>query len=593
MTEIDFYKLSRPIQDGLLDSLGGQFTPAPILSRRGTRHPVLAWLAVSATAALLLAALCAVGFGKVESRLALHPTAAIAAYVLLAAISALGVIRALACRSSLKALPFAPGVFLFPANVIDARDHRLRVFPLAELSSVLAGPSGTVVVMFGSRRFSFPVPEASRTQELVQQVEAARERMRTELDAAERRQLDPLEPPAVHSPLASSIPLSRHAALRERLAWLAAPAVGIALGAGLFFLRNGMSDARMFASVQARNDVASYTSYLARGRRHREVVSQVLLPRAELRLAVAQGSVGAVDAFLRAYPRTGIQAEVDAARRAALVAELEGARKVGSLAALLSFAERYPKHGIDQVFAQAKHALYVRALERYKSEMPKGGEQNAEFVGRLLSYAERVGARSTAQGYRGPAIQIRFWRLPSQDLKRADDLVMKSPMFAGVASLPSRYLDATHLEPHERSTAGALAEGLAHGFDPEIVTFEPGAPIEGAVEEPLAVTAPTLVVSYRVETSGNAYASKKPQVILIGPLFLFKAEFILPGDARPLSVKHRIAPRIPGDIVRQETGVPPLGTIETAVYEAMIRDAFVELRKRYLAKWSSKREDPR
>jgi hypothetical protein len=593
MTEIDFYKIPRPIQDGLLDAFRGQFTPAPILSQPGTRHTALAWLAVSATAALLLAALFAVGFGKVESGLALHPTAAVAAYVLLAAISALGVIQALAHRSGMKVLPFQPGVFLFPANVIDARDHKLRVFPLAELSSVSAGPPGAVVVMFGSRRFSFPVPEASRPEELVQQVEAARDRMRAELDAAERRKLDPLEPPAVESPLASPIPLSRDAALWERQAWLIAAAVGAALGGGLFYLRNEMSDARMFAAVRAHDDVASYTSYVARGRRHREVVSQMLLPRAELRLAVAQDSVEAIDAFIRAYPTTGIQAEVDAARRAALVAELERARKVGTLTALLSFAERYPKHGIDQAFDQAKHALYVSALARYKKEMPKGGEQNAELVGRLLAYAERAGAKRTAQGFRGPAVQIRFWHLPSQDLKRADDLVMKSPMFAGVTSLPSRNVEAARLEPHERSSAVALADELAHRFDPEFVTFEPGPSVEGTVEETLAVTSPTLVVSYRVESSGTAYASKKPQVILMGLLFLFKAEFILPGDTKPLSVKHRIAPPIPADMVKQQAAVPPSGTLETTVYEGIIRDAFVELRKRYLAKWSPKREEAR
>src|SRR6185503_4684887 len=136
-----------------------------------------------------------------------------------------------------------------------------------------------------------------------------------------------------------------------------------------------------------------------------EVVSQVLLPRAELRLAVAQGSVEAVDAFIRAYPKTGIQAEVDAARQNALVGEFERARKTGTLAALLSFAERYPKHGIDKAFDQAKHALYLRAQARYKAEMPKGSESHAEFVGRLVAYAERAGAKTTAKGLRGPTVQ--------------------------------------------------------------------------------------------------------------------------------------------------------------------------------------------
>ena len=80
---------------------------------------------------------------------------------------------------------------------------------------------------------------------------------------------------------------------------------------------------------------------------------------------------------------------------------------------------------------------------------------------------------------------------------------MKSRMYNGVTSLPTRYVDAAGLEPHEQAAAKAIAERLARGFDPEIVTFEPGPPIEGAGEEPQAVTTPTLVVAYRVEPSGT------------------------------------------------------------------------------------------
>src|SRR5262249_31556372 len=159
--------------------------------------------------------------------------------------------------------------------------------------------------------------------------------------------------------------------------------------------RNLTSDGRMFTLATRRDDVATYQRYLAQGRDHVDEVSQVRLPRAELRLAVAQGSVEAVDAFMRAYPKTGIATEVEAARRAALAAELARARKADTLTALLSFAERYPDHGLGKELDQAKHALYARAHAHYKSEVPKGGEQNAELVGQLLAYAERMGAKTT------------------------------------------------------------------------------------------------------------------------------------------------------------------------------------------------------
>ncbi|KYF98229.1 hypothetical protein BE20_35810 [Sorangium cellulosum] len=593
MNEIDFYKLPRAIQDGVIEAFRGRFAPAPIVSRLATRRTIVAWLAVSVAAGLLLAALCAAGFGDVDSPVALHPTAAAAAYVLLAATTAIGVVQALAYNAELVSLPFAPGLFVFPANLIDARDHRLRVFSLAELSRVSAGPRGAVVLTFGGTRHAFPLEDPSRSDDVIREIEAAWSRMRANPDPAELRRLDPFQPPAIESPFASPIPLSRVVPGWQSYAWLLAAAVGVALGLGLFFLRNRMSDARMYAAARARDDVAAYQRYITRGRGHGEVVSQVLLPRAELRLAAAKGSVEAIDDFIRAYPKTGIQAEVAAARRAALAAALDRAREVGTLAALLAFPERYPKHGLDKAFNDARHALYVRALDRYRREMPEGSEQNADFVRRLLAYAERVGPKSTPQGLRGPAVQVRFRRLPSQDLERADELVMKSPMFSGVTSLPTRYVDATRLDPQEKRTATALAEGLARGFDLELVTFEPGPPFEGSAEEQLSVTSPSLVVSYRVESSGMAYGSKKPQIIVMGLKFLFKTEFILPGDAEPLLTSHKIARQIPAGLIQQQVGSPPRGTLEAIVYEAMMREAFIDLGERYLSTWFRKRDEPR
>lgn len=597
MTEIDFYRLPRAIQDGLLDAFRGELTPAPILTRPGARPIVLGWAAVSYTAALGLLALCVAGYGAVESALALQPKPVAGAYMLLAATSILGGIQALAWRARLKALPFGPGVFLFPAGVIDARDHRLRVYPLAGLLGVAAG-GRSLIARFRGRSFSFPLADASRAHELVRAVEAARDRMRAQPDAAERRRLDPLEPPAVESPLASPIPLSRSAPPWEQYGVFLAIAAGAVVGVGLYLGRNLLSDDRMFAEARARDDVASYKAYAGRGRRHLEEVSQVLLPRAELRLAVADGSVEAVDAFLREHPRTGIQAEVDAARRAALVAELERTRKEGTLAALLSFAERYPDHGLTKEHDESKHALYARALARYKAEMAKGGEKHAELVGRLLAYAERVGPKRTPEGLRGPAVEVRFRQLPSRDMDRADALVRKSPTFNGAASLPSRYITAAALEPNEQRAAQALAEGLAKGFDPEILTFAPGRRLDGAqvgagAEALPAVTAPTLLVSYRVESSGAAQSRTRPRGIFLGLMFYFNADFILPGDAQPLRVQHQLVQRLPTDILNKQKGAPPPGVVEALVYEAMMRDAFVQLRERHLAKWFRPQPQPR
>lgn len=584
MTEIDFYRLPRAVQDNLLDALHGRFSPVPILAKRATRPTVAAWLAVSALAAILLAALLGVGFGELESALALHPTWAVALYVALAATAALGVLQILAFQSEVRSLPFPPGVFVFPASVIDARYHRLRIYPLTELSSVKAAIGGAVTLALRGASFSFPVAHVSKAEEAVRAIEAARERLKEPLDPAQRRQIDPLEPPAVESPLASPVALARTMRWWQARASLLAIAIGAGalFGAALFLARNAMSDARASTTARARDDVAAYKSYLLRGRRDKDVVADVLLPRAELRLAVAAGSVEAIDAFIAAYPKTGIQPEVDAARLAALTAELERAKKVGTLAALMDFGERYAKQGVDAELDRAKHALYTQAVARYKKEMAPGGEAAiAELVGKLVAHAERAGPKKTAQGYRGPALAVRFRQLPSKDMDRADDLVRLNPMFNGTRSLPSVHLEPAKLEPHAASTARTLADELGRRFSPEILTFEPGPSIQEAGEEPPAVTAPTLVVSFRVENSGAAYATKNPRGIFLGMVFHFKADFMVPGEAQPTRWRYTSSQRVPLELLKD----PPTGGLEATIYDAMTRAAFADAGKRYLAKW--------
>src|SRR5262245_39420577 len=130
MTEIDYYSLSRAVQDSLRDSLSGLFAPMPLLVRRGARRLVLAWLATSAVAAFLLTGVWGAGFGSIDLALSIQPLGFVPAYVVLIVIFAMGVLNALAYLARANALPFSPGIYVFPANLIDARQPKLRVYSL-------------------------------------------------------------------------------------------------------------------------------------------------------------------------------------------------------------------------------------------------------------------------------------------------------------------------------------------------------------------------------------------------------------------------------------------------------------------------------
>ncbi len=587
MKQVDFYGLPRPVQDRVLDSLGGRFEPRPMLHRLGAAARAPRWLAVAGTGAIGACVVAFAGLGKVESPLALHSIPVVAIYAALMATVGIGLLSALEHKSRIGALPFRPGIYLFGSALIDARASRLKVYPLDSLARLAKGPGSMVTLVFGSAHFSLPLADPARADEAVQLIEGAKNRLAI-LDERGRFEIDPLEPAAVASPLAPTAPLTRRAPLWEQQRWTLGILVGCLLGAVIFWLRNTASDNRMLASAQRKDDVAAYRGYLARGKRHREIVSSVLLPRAVLRGAIETGSVAAIDAFTRDFPETGIKPEVEAARRNAMVAEFERARAKGTLAALLDFGQEHPDHGLETPFNEARSALFAHAKARYRREMAEGAEDHAALVDRLISYAEKAGAKRTDAGHRGPAVEIRFQRLASKTLGRADAAIRKNPMFNGAASYPAQYFEPKRLEPNEAAVANALKERFVKVFEPEILTFVVGAPVEGESEEPPEPTVPTLFISHRLEWSGGAVARDKPRGVFIGILLFFKTAFVIPGDTAPLKSKYTAGENVSHDLIAKNADKPSAGALESAVYESLLNDGFAQFRSRYLAKWFAK-----
>ncbi|MEJ7732141.1 MAG: hypothetical protein WKG00_23385 [Polyangiaceae bacterium] len=586
MTEIDFDKLERPVQDSLLDSMRAQFAPRPILVRLGVKRTMEGWLLLAAAALLALVVLCLAGYGDADSPFSIHPVWVAAVYVALAGACALGVIEAMVQRARQASLPFVPGLYLFPANLIDARQRKLCVYPLTDLASVAAGKGTSVVLDFKGHAFEFPLPDAARVAEAVGAVEAARDAL-APLSERERTRLDPLAAPVVASPLTAGLALRRAAPTWERLHLALAVVAGLLVGGGAFLVRNALSDARMLAWARGRDDVPSYEKYLVRGQRGRDEVSRVHLPRAALRVALQSRTVESIEAFKKAFPATEIPAEVQAARQTALAAELAQARSEGTFTALFGFAEKYPDHGLGPELEAGKKALYARALARYKAG---AAEPVSAFLPGFVAASQKIGPRKADGGFRGPAVEVRFRHVPSKEMDRADSLVRQNPMFNGTPSLPSEHLVDARFEPMERETAQAIVAGLGAAIDPEVAVFTPGARVDGAADLPASFPAPTLVINYRVEPSGAAYATKKPRGIFLGLLFFFTTDFVVPGG-EPLRTKVTSSQRVPVPMLKDAATARP-GTLEAQIYQAMSKEAFAEIRDHYLAAWTKKGEAP-
>lgn len=582
MKVIDFYALPRSGQDRILDSCRGTYEPRPIAVTPGVRPKAELWGALTVVSAVALIALWAIGYGDLNSSLARHPIPFVAVFGALAFAIGLGIVQALAYRAKVAGLSVVPGIYLFAGNVIDAREPRLRAYPIEEAASVATKGESELVVVFPEARFVFSVEEG-RAAHAVQTLEQARTLLAPGPGDDVRRDLDALVPLAVAAPLAPTVAIEPPAAGWLRFRWVV-PAVAAVVGVTLFFARDRASDAALFARAKAHNDVAAYGAYLAKGHEHREEVEKTLLPRAELKIAAEVGTVEAIDELKKKYPETAIDKEIEHARKVAIVRAFEKARDEKSLAAMLDFEKTYPKHHLASDVAKAKHVLYQAALAEFKRGLPERSGDVGAIADALIAYAEKVGPKRKGDALVGPAVPVRVHRVPSESMDRADDIVRRNPYYNGEISLPTRYLDDKGLAPHEKAAAESFANALTKGFSSEIVRFEAGETVTG--DERPEVKVPTVFIAYRLEPSGNAFASTRPRGIFMGLVFFFYVRVVLPEVEEPFLSKHTLDVKVPVRmLLDMEKPYPKGGEIERMVYDAMLKDGFAEVQERYLKPW--------
>lgn len=597
MRDVDFFKMARATQDRFLACTAGRLSPAPLLAQPFVSRAPLSWVGSAGGALVVLAIVYAAGHGSLDSSLSRHPVPVVALYVGLLAFAIFAVSRALGLRRKVKGLPFKPGVYVFPMNLVDARTERFRVYPSTDLTavSVAPGPTPAVQLTFAGASFVVPAASGEEASSAVVAVEAARARAPKALadeDANTLAELDPLYEPRFSSPVGPAKPLKAKTSLEARWGWVVAVAVAVVVGPVLWLSRNVSSDERMFATATTAGNAASYRAYLTHGERHREEVADVLLPRAELREAMATGTVSALRTYARAHPKAKIQVEIDAALRTAMLAELEKAKTAGTRKALVEFVQQNPDHGLDPEVRAAHHAVYVAALGRFKGKLPDRDKQVGPFAEKLFAYAEqKAGVPSAANASAPPPmVQVRFRQRTSKTIAKADAKVSQSQYFQGSASSPSHYFDSHYLQAREATFAQGVIAKLSTALgDEELLRMELGAALSDPDAPLPAVDLPTLFVEHGVEWTGFEIASKAPRGVLVGLNFVFEARFVLPSadpNAKPLTYKHDVW-RTPNlELLKSDKaalpGRPPGGSPEEKVYEAMAKAAFDDFQSHLL-----------
>ena len=569
--KVDFYLLPRPIQDRFVAATRRTAPPAPVLFQKAPRTMAWSFLVGSAVVALVAIFVLRAGWGDVTSSLALHGVKLVVLDVLLWAAATYGVVHAMALIRALDSLPYKAGTYLFPGCLVEALGPVLRVWAVVDAESVerLATPApGLELRMRDGSRVSVLAPnveEAERADKQLTQTRAELARAVAEDEAHVLAELDPLHDSALSSPIGPTEMMKPAVPAWTRFDWAVAAVLGLALGLGLGWARNGMSDDAMYRSVAASGSVPTYQLYLSQGGRHSEDVRDVLLPRAELQTAEAGGSVEAVQAFAQAHASSKIGPEIDGALRRAMLAELDKARKLGTVGGLDDFARKYPDNNLAPELKAARHALYAQALAGWKKKAQADAGTNA-FMERLLAWVEKSGS---------PACDVRFRLKPSKSLDDADKKAMKSMHYPGPDALPSKYVTTAAMRAREQRVAADVVKGFADEIPPDVLAVRAGEPLDAGAPNPTGV--PTLVIDYSPEWSHVNTVSIKPNTLFAGFNFAFDASFVLPEGA-PLQMK--VKSWRGAELWKQKDDGMSREDFQQKVYDGMFDGAFDQLDKK-------------
>lgn len=576
MKSIEFYDLPRPVQERFVAASQATLAPAPLAMRPAPEYVGARWFIASAVCFGITVAFAYYGFGDLKHPSALATGVHALLYCLGFTLSFASLTRGLTLRDRALSLPFARGTYLFPMGVVEATSSALQVHSLADLRTVEANAAALSVTFVDGTSFDFPARDHEQAEAARRAVNESQERLdeATRADSVRHMAaLDPLLRTNFPSPFSQDVPFKRPTTAWSLALLGMAVLSGAVLGIGVWEVRNKLSARKLVAAARALDTTAAYREYLERGGRSPEIV-EVLLPRAELAEAKAQGSVAAIEQYIASHPDSKIPNEVAEALRAALLAALERAKAAGTLAALDEFARSHPRHEpVSEELAEARHQVYRSAAARAKELSIATGARRSDpaaFWERLVAHAEQ----------HGPRVEVRFRSILGKSAKQADTQVRSGSYFSGNSSLPSRHFRESEMHAREALAGPILVSALQSLFNPEIVRFELGPPLPGTDEEdkPLPLPQPTVASLYidsRIELSGAVF-NAKPRGVFFGAGTFYYTKFLLPDSDERLDIEVR-AWRSPTRSLMRSTQ-----RTTADVYEDLARRSLNMFLRRYL-----------
>ncbi|MEP7053416.1 MAG: hypothetical protein ABJB12_23835 [Pseudomonadota bacterium] len=566
MNRLNFWALQRSIQERFVAATEAAAAPVPLAVRPlAADSAALGWGLLGVAGVLGALVSLRLGFGDLGSRYALTPPWFCAVHAALFALGAFGFLKAAAGHVSARSVPYRPALYLFPVGVIDARTPQFAVHRVNEHTEAHAD-AALLHVTIGGLAFEFPTADAAGAAQAAATLIELRDRLASpgaDSSAREQSLVDPLLDNGFKNPFSPPESLRKAVPFWVEIWPVLALGLGVLLGGATWRVRNGLSEARLYSAARAIDSTEAYRAYLARGGSNSDVEA-LLLPRTQLRDAMKNNDVAAIEQFRTAHPQTKIAPEVEAALQQALLKELAAAQSTGTLSAIKDFATRYASYRfLDAAIEQAVNARTQTALQQLKPVL-------APNQSHLLPFLERL-FRFTAK--HGPEVLVRFQLKPTETLEKGEKALRQSPYFSGESSLPGQYLDAAHEAPREAAIAAALLAALNEHLPKDLLRAESAPPLSANAE--LKPTVPTLLISYHTELSGT-FMSRAPRLALAGIGIICRASFEIPNDPDPLIFKLSVwrAPDL--------KNITPDAT-PAQLYDTMATEAFKRFAKKYLA----------
>ena len=602
---LDFNRFPRSSRERFIACLRGQTGPRPIFQNSGGGGAIAGWIILGICAIAGLCFLVPLGYGNTyEVRQSPGFLIGYAMALFFFGLSVIGLIRRIRMGS---VLPFTPGVYVFPLDVVVANSKDLEIYPMADLATLqpvhhyrngfythtafhfhfTGGKSFT----FSSNNKAFAESQLVGLRQSQQQLDDAVARKDVYALAA----LDPFFELRMNSwqeldqapdnLMAGSIPKWMG------MGW----AFGLALtiiSVPVWFVRNYLSDEKAWAELKRETeersapgaysysyiDTYSWERYIDKGGRHSDEARTIWIPRLELKKAVGVGTPEAIQDFLAKYPGSSVDAEAQKALVDALHEEFTKAKNAGTVAALRDFGKKWPKAADAPVAKTEIHKLFEKTLTTFRPQANKKDPTVLPFVENLIAYEE---------AHDSPPVAVRFRGHNSASLKAADKILASEDDTAGLAMVSDHFDDTDNLKREETMVA-ALGRAFATVFPADVLPLKLGDPIPEKDKLPSTVTMPTIIVDYEVGWSGDTYVNKAESRRFVGIKISFDTVMQLPAYEKTMKFKLSVLP--PARFtVDYSTFSDPLygsaltggsaggGPSDTEVYDVMALRAFDQL----------------